>query len=344
MNPYNITFGKKPGQVISRMAQTIPIVDAFCQEEVSQQIYMITGVRGMGKTVFMTEISQLLRDKEDWIVVELNSEKDLLKGLAAKLSGENTLAGIFKEAKINLSFFGFGVEISDVAPVTDIEMALEKMLLSLKKKGKKVLVTIDEASNTEYMRIFAAAFQIFIRHDLPLFLLMTGLYDHISKIQNEKTLTFLYRAPKIVMQPLNIRSITGNYIKNFNLSEEDASNMAGMTCGYSFAFQVMGYFTWEAEGDYKSIINNYRQYLEDYVYDKLWSELSKGDRRIAHAIALSKDGKVMDVRRILEISTNDFNPYRKRLIRKGLINGDVHGYVTFVLPFFREYVLDNYTP
>ena len=72
----------------------------------SQQIYMITGVRGSGKTVYMTELSQKIQASGDWITVELNPELDLLEGLAAKLSGETALAQMFKSAKINLSFFG----------------------------------------------------------------------------------------------------------------------------------------------------------------------------------------------------------------------------------------------
>lgn len=38
---------------------------------------------------------------------------------------------IFKEARINLSFLGFGDEISGIAPITDIEVALHEMIGNL---------------------------------------------------------------------------------------------------------------------------------------------------------------------------------------------------------------------
>lgn len=38
----------------------------------NQQIYMITGVRGSGKTVMLTDISKHFRKDKDWIVIELN--------------------------------------------------------------------------------------------------------------------------------------------------------------------------------------------------------------------------------------------------------------------------------
>ena len=42
------------------------------------------------------------------------------------------------------------------------------------------------------------------------------------------------------------------------------------------------------------------------------------------------------------METNEFNPYRKRLVKRGIVNGEDHGYVSFTLPLFEEYVLDNY--
>lgn len=341
-NPYTLIFGKSPKQIISRNSSMNDIIETFNDDNPSQQIYMITGVRGSGKTVYMTELSQKIQASGDWITVELNPELDLLEGLAAKLSGETALAQMFKSAKINLSFFGFGVEIDGVAPIRDIETALEKMLLTIKKSKKKLLITIDEAANTANMRVFAGSFQIFIRKNLPIFLIMTGLYENIDLLQNEKTLTFLYRAPKIELKPLNIRTIAENYKGTFKINDQTAMYMAKLTKGYSFAFQVLGYFTWSNNGNYKDALGDFRQYLEDYVYEKIWSGLSKGDKRLAYGIARVKSGKVSEIRKELNMETNEFNPYRKRLVKRGIVNGEERGYVSFTLPLFEEYVLDNY--
>lgn len=341
-NPYTLLFGKEPVQFISRASQSEFIMEAFCEEEANQQVFVVTGVRGSGKTVFMTNLNKKFRQKEEWVVLELNPEKDLLEGLAAKMSSEDNLAKIFKNAKINLSFLGFGVEIGGAAPITDIETAITKMLESLKKKGKKVLITIDEAINNQFMREFVNAYQIFVRQELPVFLLMTGLYENINELQNEKSLTFLYRAPKIELKPLNIKMIAQNYKETFKLDETQALKMAKMTKGYSFAFQVLGYFVWENGGKIEKALPDYRLYLDEYVYEKIWSELSRGDKRIAYGIAESKSGKISEIRSALQIQTNEFNPYRKRLIRKGLLNGDERGYVHFVLPMFEQFVIENY--
>ncbi|MBR6224004.1 MAG: ATP-binding protein [Lachnospiraceae bacterium] len=341
-NPYTLLFGQEPNQMISRTAELEKVTKDFESSTPSQMIYMITGLRGSGKTVFMTKVEDYFTNKKDWITVELSSESDLLTSLVSKLSSENTLANLFKKAKINLSFFGFGLEVSDVAPITNIEMALTKMMESIKKSNKKLLVTIDEVVNTKSMREFASVYQILIRHKLPIFLLMTGLYENINGLQNEKNLTFLYRAPRIDMKGLSIRDVSSNYSKVLKLSTSESIRMAGFTNGYPFAFQVLGHFTWEHNGDYMNSMTDYKNYLYDYVYDKIWSEASEKDKLILYAIAKSNSDKIVDIRRVIDIDTNSFNPYKKRLKNKGLIDGDTYGRITFILPLFKEYVLENY--
>ena len=340
-NPYTLVFGKEPPQLISRATLVAEVEEAFSGDAPSQQVFLITGVRGAGKTVLMTEISKRLAEDDDWVVVELNLERDMLNALAAKLSSERGLAGIFKAAKIDLSLFGFGLEVSGSAPVADIEIALRDMLAALKVRGKKVLVTVDEATSSENMRVFAASFQVLLRQDLPVYLIMTGLYSNIRRLQDVKSLTFLYRAPRITAGPLNRGAVARNYERVLGVGEDEALEMAKATKGYSFAFQVLGYFTWRRGSFDAEALADCRQYLDDYVYEKIWSELSANDKRVALAIAESEDGRVADVRERLAMSSNQFNPYRDRLVKKGIVDGSTHGLVSFTLPLFERYVIEH---
>ncbi len=86
-NPFTLSFGKKPLQYVSRISQTNTIIESFSAEEPSNQIYLITGVRGSGKTVMMTSIANDMRKKEEWIVVELNPVRDLLHSQAVQSAG-----------------------------------------------------------------------------------------------------------------------------------------------------------------------------------------------------------------------------------------------------------------
>ncbi len=300
---------------------------------------MITGVRGSGKTVMMTNIAEEMRRNTDWIVIELNPMRDLLVSLAAKIYSIPKMHARFLEARLDFSAFGLGVSIENASPVTDIENALERMLEQVKLAGKRLLITLDEAANSEYVRIFASSFQIFLRHDYPIYLLMTGLYENFYDLQNEKLLTFLYRAPKLVLEPLNYTAVRKNYMDIFGVDIGMAEKMTVLTKGYPFAFQVLGYLYWEnREKDIDDILPEYDQYLEEYVYGKIWSELSQLDKKILTEISLSGESRVIRLRERLEMKSELFSVYRERLKRKGVIDTREYGKIRLALPRFAEFV------
>ncbi|MBR1524247.1 MAG: AAA family ATPase [Lachnospiraceae bacterium] len=340
-NPYTLVFGQPPIENIERTAQAERIISEFCQDRPSNYINLITGIRGCGKTVFITEIAERLKTKKEWIVINLNPQRDLLTSFAAKLESNSALRRIFKEAEINLQAFGIGAGIKSGYPINDIEEALTQMLQRISKHGKRVLVTIDEASNTKDMRIFASSYQIFIRERLPVFLLMTGLFKNIDRLRNADGMTFLERAPRTILSPLDTDAITYKYKETLGIAEDKAIRLAEATKGYSFAFQTIGYFTWENPNDPEKAENDAKDYLIEFAYNKIWSELSAKDREVVCAIAKVPSGEILHIRKLLDYSSNQFNPYRDRLIKAGVIIGRESGQVEFALPWFDEFSLKH---
>ena len=82
-------------------------------------------------------------------------------------------------------------------------------------------------------------------------------------------------------------------------------------------------------------------HLDEYAHEKTWLEPSGGDRRVARAMAPCPSSKVCDVRRVAGMSTNQFNPYRDRLVKRGVVDGSTYGHVRFALPLFERYVMEN---
>ena len=338
-NPFSLAFGKEPVSYIERDYQSNEIIRSFEADNPAYQVCMITGVRGSGKTVALSAISNYFRSQNQWVVIALNPERDLLRTMAAELSNERELMELFRDARINLSFLGFGIEIDGEPPVTDLVVALRRMLEKLTKAGKRVLVTIDEVSSTAGMRIFASQFQIFMREGLSVFLLMSGLNENVYELQNEKSLTFLYRAPKIELRPLSIPLITRKYREIFGLTEAEALGMAKATMGYSFAFQVLGYLCWTREKPWQDVMAEYDTYLEDYVYEKIWIELSGKDKAVLFAMNGAPSLKTEQIREKLGMSSNSFTTYRSRLLKKGIVYSPGYGTLAFALPRFREYTI-----
>ena len=77
---------------------------------------MITGVWGSGKTVMLTDISKHFRKDKDWIVIELNPDRDSLYSFAAKLYDQKNLKDLFIKAKLDLSVLRIGVSIEKSNP------------------------------------------------------------------------------------------------------------------------------------------------------------------------------------------------------------------------------------
>ena len=338
-NPFTLSFGKQPLTYISRLEQTNEVIESFTAEPANSMMYMITGVRGAGKTVLMTSIAKQLAEDKKWIIIELNPELDLMEQLAARLYSLPEAHLLFSKAKLDLSFLGIGVSIEGGQRFTSIDSAIETMLSILKKEGKKVLVLLDEVTNSKSMRILAHSFQIYIRKELDIFILMTGLYENIYQLQNEKSLTFLYRAPKIHILPLNKGAIINSYKSIFSISADDAKEMADETKGYAFAYQVLGYVRWKnPEKSLKQIILEYEQYLEEYVYQKIWAELSETDRSVLFAFEGDEVIKVKDLREKLGMSSSLFSTYRDRLNKKGIIDIRNYGYLGLLLPRFSDFI------
>ena len=136
---------------------------------------------------------------------------------------------------------------------------------------------------------------------------MTGLLENIYRLQNENTLTFLYRVSKIVLGALNYTAVRKKYMDVFGLDMEEAEEMAGLTRGYPFAFQVPGYLFWEnRDSSLKDILPEYDQYLDEYVYGKIWSELSGQDRKVLAEMAGSGETKVKNIRERTGMSSGFF--------------------------------------
>ncbi len=340
-DPFSIVFGKYPLLAIERPIVKNEIIDAFSSEPINQQIYLITSIRGSGKTVLLTEIAQHFKNNEDWIVIELNTETDMLLSFLSKLNSK--VGSLIKSLNVNLTLFNImtiGANLEN--KITDPETAIIKILENLKKQNKRVLVTIDEAINNKNMKVFVSTFQILVREDLSIFLLMTGLFDNVRNLQDEKSLTFLYRAPRINLEPLNLKSIEIKYKENFNIDDETASKMTILTKGYAFAFQALGYLTYKHNGNYIEALDDYRTYLEEYSYNKIWTELSINDKKILYAMTKTSSKNIADILKESNFDGNTFNQYRRRLIDKGILVSRTRGTIEFALPLFNEFTKDAY--
>lgn len=338
-NPFTTTFGKIPEEYISRNVSTSLIIDDFSSQPSPNQIYILTGVRGSGKSVCMSKIEEYFMQQDEWIVIELSTTWDMLEELASQL--ENRRKSVSLSLSVSTPVGGVSVEkkMKGVTANTRIINQLER----IKKENRRLLIAADEVVNNTYVRQFASAFQIYLKQ-YPVYLIMTGLYENVRDLKDEKNLTFLYRAPMENLMPLNRKAIAEKYKTIFELSEEEAFRMADITKGYPYAFQVLGslYWTEGMEKPFEAILNDLDDWLSRYVYSKIWSELSKTDQQVIRAIIDCNTSEVTMIRKHLGMSSGKFGVYRKRLLEKQLIVSSAYGEIQLALPRFDVFVRNQY--
>ena len=332
-NPFILTFGREPINFIPRIDYLQEVKDNFYSETRPNQVFMITGVRGTGKTVLLSKLAKEFEKNKDWIVVDLNPERDMLNSLASQIYNNSKVKHLFLKAKFNLSFNGIGLSVENDKPSDDIESIISKMVEYLSEKDIKLLITIDDAANNQNIKVFAHTFQALLRKDYKVFMLMTGLYENISSIQNNKSLTFLSRVPKLILKPLNMPAIKDSYEEIFNIDSDTAVKMSKLTEGYAYAYQVLGYLMWEEEEKKisKKLLSQFDQYLSEFVYDKIWEGLSEKEINIIIKISRNET---------LDMKPNEISVYRDRLIKYGILESRQRGKLSFALPRFKEYI-DN---
>ncbi|MBQ9606778.1 MAG: hypothetical protein IJV16_06340, partial [Lachnospiraceae bacterium] len=132
----------------------------------------------------------------------------------------------------------------------------------------------------------------------------------------------------------------------------EADRLAFDCRGYSLAFQIIGHVYWDVLCRYESIddadavetSNEIDTILAELAYDKIFDELSKKDADVLRAMAkiVRKSGnesvKVEDIREAVNMTSETFSSYRKRLLDSGIVDGKTYGYLRFRLPRFENYV------
>lgn len=340
INPFDITFGKPPIEIIDRPDVEDEVIGSFLNSNRPSSIYILTGPRGCGKTVSLTSISNKFKEMDKWIVIDLNPQEDMESQFASMLYQKGKMKRLFLTKEFNFSFKGIGFSISEGnIEMSSVHGILERMLEHIKKKGTKVLLTIDEVNNNNHMRVFAHSYQSYLRNDYDVSLLMTGLYDNVSSLQNEKGLTFLWRAPKIYLSPLNIRAMTYSYMNILGMSEINAKEAAVITNGYAFAYQLLGYILFDQKKKKvdEQVLKKLDLLLDERAYSKIYSELTKKEKEIVSAVGSGKISNT-EIKELLNMKDGSLSTYKMILSKKGILDTSQRGVAEFLLPRFSEFI------
>lgn len=355
-NPFNPSFGKMPSVFLDRDSLSQRVINELNRGNSPFQTSLIYGQRGAGKTTLMTDVANELR-KQGWVVVDLILDDDLLASLISQLQAHLVRLHLLKkvDVKVNLMGLQVGAELAGQNENSNFQTLFHSLLEKFTGKGINVLLTIDEVKATPLLRKLISCYQVMLRDNLDVSLLMAGLPDNVSEIQNDDVLTFLLRANRITLNPLDIESIKNSYRQiftkaGFSLSKEVLLFMTKQTLGFAYAFQLLGYWVWQTAArqadkvisieTIQNVLDRYISDLNRNVYYKVYNELTPKEREFVRAMVKTGDSRVkmQAIEQVMGKKANYVAVYRRKLIDEQVICPAGYGYVRFLLPYFADFV------
>jgi hypothetical protein len=357
-NPFKPTFGMAPPELIGRSQIVEDIHDGILEGVGSPlRAVLLTGPRGIGKTVLL-DAAREAASHEQWITVEVSANRGMLTSV---LDGaRETLSHLLDGAKTRVDGIGLGpvsVQLSrEPGPEVSWRYQMNRLLEVLADHGTGLMVTVDEVvPQLDELRDFALTYQHWVRERRDVALVMAGLPDRVEGLLSEETLTFLQRAERYDLGPLDIALVTRSYEATITAAGREATPealraAASATAGYPFLVQLVGYHAWKATAgviDTEAVAKaaaKARKAMETRIHWAAVKDISPMDRKVLDAMA--EDEGPSWTRRLAErlgVDTRYLATYRSRLLKAGLVTAPERGRLTYTIPYMREYLRANRT-
>jgi molybdopterin-guanine dinucleotide biosynthesis protein len=355
-NPFKPTAGAEPPVLVGRDHVIDDFLDGLAEGVGAPgRLMRITGPRGSGKTVLLTELGDIAR-KQGWFVVDVTARTGMTSEIIAAVSPDESVE---LSADIDLGVVKARAAKGQKQSKSSIREALTKAFATIGKKG--ILITVDEvqdASKTEMVEI-ATAVQHLIRESQDIAFIFAGITTGVLDFLNDASLTFLRRAKAEELAAIPICDVCEAYKKSFSetgmsISGETLEHAAQATSGYAFLVQLVGYHVWRkcrkhadesvavSVEDVKNGVEEANREFNEMVILPALSGISK--RGFEYLIEMSKmNGAVAtaDIAQSLGVKPSALTSTRRTLISKQIIEPSARGYVVFSIPCMQEYLQKN---
>ncbi len=357
-NPFKPTAGKMPPVLVGRDKVINDFIEGMANGSGAPgRLMRVTGPRGSGKTVILSELASIA-EKQGWLVVNVSGFTGLIAAIARKL----TRAPLVSAAKVTLGAAPLAVELqSSPGGEMDFESLLSQAAQAMTARGKGLLVTVDEVQDAslEEMRELSTAIQFLIRDDLDVAFVFAGITTGVMDLLNGEAMTFLRRAKPEELKAIPLDEVAGSLRaaiehSGFEIGDEALRIATDATAGYAYLIQLVGYHVWRAawlrgrgdedpividEQDARTGVGEAEEEFRDAVLETAISSLPK--TAIEFLMAMSDEGDVVAMSAIakqLGKTTGYLSPYRRQLIARQVIEQTAPGYVAFSIPFMREFL------
>ena len=370
-NPFKPTAGKMPPILIGRQS----IIDDFKEglengAGAPGRLMLITGQRGYGKTVMLTELGRVAKDA-GWEVISETASEGMCDRLVSalvrpgmKLRGVNVQPSIGVSGILNASLGGASFSVDQVA-LTLREVVNQR--LAKMPRGKGIVFTIDEAQAASMadMVALATTIQHVIRDEdvrdvsdsdkHGVAFVFAALPSLMDELLHERVLTFLRRSVQHDLSLVAYPDVRSAYIEvvregGLAIDSEVAELAAEASDGYPYMIQLVGYYMWRAaevrgskEIEEADVIQGKKDALvlfDDAVCAPLFDGLTTAQKLFVKAVAKEapQPAKVSEIANRAHRSASWVSKYRASLIKERVVESAGYGLVRLSASHLAEYV------
>lgn len=376
-NPFSPGAGSPPPELVGRdpVLDQAKILFGRIQNRRSEKSLLLTGLRGVGKTVLLNEMEQIAeQQKLKTILIEAHEEKSLgvllippLRKLLFNLqTGEKVKRGLavlksfITAIKIKVGDIEIGLDIEPergAADSGDIESDLPSLLVAVAEAAKEhqttVVLLIDEIQYFALKEISALimAMHKMQQRQLPMALIGAGLPILPALMGESKSYAErLFQFPDIgPLSEAEAAKALNDPVKNAGLqfSQEALHEIYYLTQGYPYFIQEWGYQCWNHAIDHNVSLHLVKEITPEVIHrlDKnffrvRFNRLTPSEKNYLRAMAelgpdAHRSGKIAEV---LGVKLSSLGPVRAKLIKKGMIYSPVHGDMAFTVPLFDTFM------
>src|SRR5919107_1453352 len=378
-NPFRPGFNQPPLALTGRETVLAAVREALAVAALDARTprpVVLTGGRGVGKTVLLGEAAVIAAEEHSWLTVpvEVRPDRPFTPHLVHRLEVATEL---YRQARtsrrrmevtgatLRATVLGVGAELelsreSRPAPADAprLDHALAAAVEAALAHGAGLVLTVDElqlASRAELADL-AATLQQHVPDDWPLVVILAGLPSlRDAQRESRRAVTYLERAEWHVLgllDPAATAEALAEPARQAGRPMSDTARrlLAEASGGYPYAIQVLGHHAWRASVGSSSIEVRHARAAADAaeadlaagLYTSRWHGASPKEQEYLTALAelLSAQGSAggADVARALGRTTQQVSYLRDRLIRKGTIFAEA-GTLVFAVPGMADWVI-----
>ena len=377
-NPFSPGAGTPPPELAGRgeLLEEARIMIGRALQGRSTQGMLMTGLRGVGKTVILNELMRMAEEHGTLpIYIEATADSTLSELLAPELKklffSLNRMSGVKDKVKKGLvvlrNFIGtihvnvgdIGLDIEPFAGIADsgnIEVDLadlfECVAEAAKEKNKAVLLLVDEVQYLPQKELGAliVAFHRLQQRQLPFAVIGAGLpmlAGLAGKAKSYAERLFLYPSVGALTFEATKQAIEPPFAAcGVRIGRKALEGVYEHSKGYPYFIQEWGYQIWNhvdhqmvGVDDVDKVKPKVEKRLDENFFHARLERLTLGEKDFLYGMSLC-DGvvRLADVARVLDCNVATLSKRRASLLAKGMIYSPHYGELDFTVPMFASFM------